>query len=265
LTIPSSVTGIGSFAFHWCYKLIEVYDLSSLNVTASSQDNPYAGQGNGYAGYYSKVIHHDLSEPSILTTTADGYIFSYMDGQGYLVGYSGSETDLVLPSSFEYNGTTVTTYEIYPYAFYGNYQLTSVVIPDGVTSINEWAFSYTSLSSVTIPGSVTSIGYCAFNGCNSLISVTIEDGVTSIGDDAFTSCSSLAFVTIPDSVTSIGYEAFYYCSSLTAVYISTTGWYYTSDSTATSGTSVDLSNPVTAAENYLNSWSFSTNYYKRNP
>ena len=50
-----------------------------------------------------------------------------------------------------------------------------------------------SLSSITIPDGVTSIGKNAFYGCNSLASITIPDGVTSIGDYAFTNCSSVAF------------------------------------------------------------------------
>ena len=76
-----------------------------------------------------------------------------------------------------------------------------------------------SLTSVTIPNSVTSIERSAFLDCNLLTSVTIPDRVTKIGDYAFAGCYSLTSVTIPDSVTSIGYEAFYYCCNLTSVTI----------------------------------------------
>jgi hypothetical protein len=87
--------------------------------------------------------------------------------------------------------------------------LTSVTIPNSVTSIEHNAFSgCTSLTSVTIPNSVTSIEYNAFSGCSSLTSVTIPNSVTSIGDWAFGGCSALTSVTIPNSVTKIGYEAF---------------------------------------------------------
>ena len=103
-------------------------------------------------------------------------------------------------------------------AFYNCDDLTSVTIPDSVTSIGAYAFySCSSLSSVTIGESVTSIGNYAFEDCYALTSVTIPDSVTSIGEGAFNSCSSLSSVTIGESVTSIGDYAFYYCLKLSYV------------------------------------------------
>lgn len=103
-------------------------------------------------------------------------------------------------------------------AFSGCKELTSVTIPNSVTSIGDWAFSHcSSLTSITIPDSVTSIGGGVFHNCSSLTSITIPGGVMSIGDGAFYNCSSLTSITIPDSVTSIGDVAFKDCSSLTSV------------------------------------------------
>ncbi|WP_394901913.1 leucine-rich repeat domain-containing protein, partial [Bacteroides xylanisolvens] len=74
-----------------------------------------------------------------------------------------------------------------------------------------------SLTSITIPDGVTSIGSYAFSGCSSLTSITITDGVTNIGSYAFSGCSSLTSITIPDGVTSIGSYAFSGCSKLTSI------------------------------------------------
>ena len=102
-------------------------------------------------------------------------------------------------------------------------EITSVSLPDGLTSIGDNAFSYcSSLTSITIPNSVTSIGGLAFRECSSLTSVTISNSVTSIGDWAFSWCSSLTSITIPNSVTSIGDNAFSPCSSLTSIKIEAT-------------------------------------------
>ena len=62
--------------------------------------------------------------------------------------------------------------------------------------------------SIIIPDGVTSIGDSAFTYCSSLKSIVIPDGVTGIGSNAFAHCSSLESIVIPDGITSIVKSAF---------------------------------------------------------
>ena len=99
-------------------------------------------------------------------------------------------------------------------------KLTSITIPDSVTSIGMEAFSFcSSLKSITIGNGVTSIGTYAFISCSGLTSITIPDSVTSIGESVFSGCSGLTSVTIGNSVTSIGRWAFLGCSGLNSIIV----------------------------------------------
>lgn len=113
---------------------------------------------------------------------------------------------------------TVTT--IGAYAFAGCRALESATIPDGVTTIGEGAFAGCSvLTGITIPNSVTTIGDFAFEICEALTSIKIPDGVVTIERGAFLGCSALESVIIPDSVTTIENGAFMDCSVLESVII----------------------------------------------
>ncbi len=113
--------------------------------------------------------------------------------------------EIIIPDKI--NGVPVTF--IHLSAFDSCASITSVTIPNSVTSICQRAFSNcTNLASITIPDSVTSIDSGLFDNCKSLTSVTIPESVTSIGIGAFENCRSLTSITIPESVTSIGRSAF---------------------------------------------------------
>ena len=170
VVIGDSVTFIGSEAFYGCYKLVEVINKSS-HITLE-KGSTY----NGYVGYYALSVSNCDNTYVSNYTNDNGYII-YTDGaEKVLVGYTGTETALTLPSY-------VT--KINRYAFMSCDRLTSVVIGDSVTSIGDHAFDKCdSLTSVEIPDSVIEIGNGTFQGCN-LTSVKIPSSVTSIGKKAF--------------------------------------------------------------------------------
>ncbi len=90
----------------------------------------------------------------------------------------------------------------------------------GLSFITNSAFeSCSSLTSIIIPNGVTSIGWYAFNNCSKLTSIVIPNGVTTIGDYTFIRCNSLTSITIPNSVTKIGNLVFAYCTDLASVII----------------------------------------------
>jgi hypothetical protein len=105
------------------------------------------------------------------------------------------------------------------HAFIGCRNLASVVLPDGITSIQPSAFAgCTNLANIALPKTLKSIGGEAFAECISLTRVTIPEGVISIGNWAFDYCSSLESVVIHGSVTNFEIGAFGDCANLQAVY-----------------------------------------------
>ncbi|MEL3899817.1 MAG: leucine-rich repeat domain-containing protein [Treponema phagedenis] len=138
-------------------------------------------------------------------------------------------------------------------AFSGCSGLTSLTLPDGLTSIGINAFvDCSGLTSIDLSActKLTSIGFGAFRGCSGLTSITLPDGLTSIeydtfsgcsgltsidlsactkltsiGNGAFYDCSGLTSITLPDGLTSIGHYAFAGCSKLTSVtFTNRNGW-----------------------------------------
>ena len=134
-------------------------------------------------------------------------------------------TSVTIPSTVEYNGTTYTVVRIGTCAFQDCSSLTSVTIPNSVTSILSDAFhSCSSLTSVTIPNSITKIDNYTFRYCSSLTSITIPNSVTSIGWSAFAYCSSLTSVTLPATITSMDTYTFSNCNMLRTIDVIATDW-----------------------------------------
>ena len=133
-----------------------------------------------------------------------------------VAGYVDGVKNAVIKDSVE--GKVVNS--IRYYAFKGCTSLSSIFIPESVTSIGREAFAKcTSLMSVALPKNITSIEGETFSGCTSLASVVIPVGVTSIKECVFQDCSSLTSVVFPHGVKSIGGGVFLNCTSLISVVI----------------------------------------------
>lgn len=211
ITIPNSVTSIGAQAFGGYSPLIFI-------IYCETTEKPN-GWNNNWLFTACPVVwnckQNDKDENGYAYAYIDGLRYSFKDGEASVIGYSENiSSNLIIPEK--------VTYKNYQYkvslglnAFYNCSKLTSVIIPDSVTTICSSAFyKCSSLTSIIIPDSVTTIGVSAFSCCSSLTSVSLPNGITTIGNYAFNRCSSLTSINIPDSVTSIKSEAFDGCDKL---------------------------------------------------
>ena len=194
VTIPDSVTEIGANAFAGCTNLTSVK----------------------YGGDWSKLTIQSGNPAVQDAANAPLFDFTFTpDNTAVIVRYKGTAADVTIPS--RYKGKPVTMID---HAAFYNSVVTSVTIPDSVTSIRDSAFVFCSqLTNISIPNSVTAIGSFAFDGCTKLESITLPSSLSTIQSYAFYNCGNLKTIRIPVSVTFIENFAFDGCpSSMTVTY-----------------------------------------------
>lgn len=163
ITIPDGVRIIGNSAFCDC-----------VNITSITL--PDSITNIGYAAFYSTKYFSAINS---------------LGDELYIGNYLISVKESISGEYVVKEGTKAIAGE----AFYKCKNITSVILPDSVISIEDRTFaSCSNLTSITIPDSVTSIGDSAFMYCTSLISITIPNSITSIGEMAFYNCTSLDYV-----------------------------------------------------------------------
>lgn len=196
VTIPDSVTEIGSNAFADCTNLTSVnYKGDWSNLTIQSGNPAVQDAAN------APLFDFEFIPPDNTAVIVTNY------------KYNGAAADVTIPS--RYQGKPVTTIG---HAAFFNSAVTSVTIPDSVTSISDEAFiNCPKLTNISIPNSVTYIGFSAFSSCTSLKSITLPSSLSTIQSYAFYNCRNLKTIRIPVSVTSIGNNAFADCPSLMTV------------------------------------------------
>ncbi len=249
ITIPNKVNSISENVFALCSQLSTVYFKGPKPFIGINAFSAIKNNANGYyypenAESWSDTNTIDGLTINVINTPSDSaiallYNFTVITG-GYEVRLKDTNLrDAIIPST--YNTRPIVS--IGARAFY-NSSITSITIPDSVTSIGKNTFAFcsqlsnvninttanllsigdnafdnSSITSITIPNTVTSIGEAAFNNCRKLYNVNINtaSNLLSIGNSAFNS-SSITSITIPDKVTSISSAAFNGCKQLSTVY-----------------------------------------------
>ena len=281
IAVPSGVTSISNSAFAYCYALSSVTLLGNVIVIGGSAFNSCAItsislpsslltiEQNAFQGSHLTSITIPNSVTSIGSATFNvcndlqsitlpfiGETASTNKFFGYIFGASSSSVNNnFVPSSL----TTVTITsgtEIPNNAFYDCEHITTINLPNTITSIGSLVFQNCSaLTHIIIPSAVLSIGIQAFQGCSTLNTVVFEQGsqLTSLGNYVFYNCNALVDMTIPSTVTDIGYSAFRNCSELLTLTISgnvTTIKEHTFDGCTKLSTIVGLSSNLLSIEEY---------------
>ena len=232
IDIPQNVTSIGSSTFSDCSNLtsinisqkvtsIESYVFENCS-SLTSIEIPQSVTSIGNWAFYGCSSLATLNFNAINCSST-----SYPTGWTNLTTVNIGEDVKVIPSSFLRDCNKVT----------------SIIIPESVTSIGIYAFSGTGIDSITIPSGITNIGNYAFNNCtrlqtvnynatncttmgstvfsgsSSFTTLNIGSNVTKIPDNAFNGCNKLSSINIPNGVTSIGNYAFSSCSNFTSIVI----------------------------------------------
>ena len=211
IIIPTSVTIIEDNAFLNCSNFNRIY-YKGTSEQYNNIDKKSNDLSNVLVYFYSEVekegYWHYLSDSSVeiwygLKYTPDNtnnptyYMISGMED-------SCTQTNIEIPSL--YNGVPVTT--IKSSAFNQNAKLISIILPDTITEIQDFAFTkIDTLLSVSM-SKVTTIGERVFLNCSSLTTVNLGDSLTSIGALAFANCTNLTEINLPNSLVSIGGAAF---------------------------------------------------------
>ena len=236
IIIPDGVTEIERNAFAWCTNVKEI----KLPETLETIENYAFGSCTGLEsikipskvktigekafGYCSSL--KEINLPESIETLGLGFIVgtqieeiqipkSLKSGSSAL--YGANELKKV---EFEEGTETIITgiCEV-NYFDYSENKIEEIIIPDGVTEIESFAFvGCTNVKEIKLPETLETIGDSAFGNCTGLESIKIPSKVKTIGYHAFEYCSSLKMIILPESVESIEIDAFFKCNEEFTIY-----------------------------------------------
>ena len=201
LVLPEGVTFLGANAFgHAKLKSVSLPStVAKMTATNEKSDaNPFA---------FCENLEEIYVAEGNKAYKSDGNCVMRREDNTLVVGCKASK----IPSYTEHIGR---------FAFQGA-ALESVALPEGVTSIEDYAFAHNDrLKEITLPQSLTSIGNDAFLWCAALESIALPDGVTSVGDKAFSTCVSLKELSLGAELLNAGYGLTEFCVALEKITVS---------------------------------------------
>ena len=189
---------------------------------------PFAGANSGNSKWQESAAIGLMQVQAAQTTynyTVGNSTYTYTiltDDTIKITKYKGTDESIVIPS--EIDGKKVTV--IGSSAFYGFKSLKNIEIPDGITSIENYAFCQCwSITSLSVPESVTSIGTGAFRFCGDLKEIKLPSNLTVLSDSLFGVDANLEYITfgdaektdtviIPETVQKIGNYVFMNCEKI---------------------------------------------------
>lgn len=241
ITLPSNLTSLGSEAFSYCPKLTDIPLPAGLTSIEEGTFNYCTGLKrvvipDGVTSIGDKAFTWCSSLTSLtigtgLSTIGSGAFsccsnlesirvaegnpfFDSRDNCNAIIATAQQQLVYGCQNTVVPNGVT----SIRDYAFANCKHLRSIVLPQSLTHIGAWAFNACSeLTSVSLPSGLTTLGDHAFTSCSHLTDIVLPRTLTSIGDGTFRSCSWLKNIAIPEGVKTIGQEAFFSCTSLSTV------------------------------------------------
>ena len=201
LVLPEGVTFLGANAFgHAKLKSVSLPStVAKMTATNEKSDaNPFA---------FCENLEEIYVAEGNKAYKSDGNCVMRREDNTLVAGCKASK----IPSYTEHIGR---------FAFQGA-ALESVALPEGVTSIEDYAFAHNDrLKEITLPQSLTSIGKYAFLWCAALESIALPDGVTSVGDNAFSTCVSLKELALGAELLNAGCGLTEFCVALEKITVS---------------------------------------------
>ena len=246
LILPDTVEYIDVNAFEGCEKLTRVrwsaglrkintgaFDRTGLETLVLPEGVTFLG-GNafGHAKLKSVSLPSTVAKMTATNEKSDANPFAFCENLEEIYVAEGNKAyksdgncvmrreDNTLVAGCKASKIPSYTEHIGRFAFQGA-ALESVALPEGVTSIEDYAFAHNDrLKEITLPQSLTSIGNDAFLWCAALESIALPDGVTSVGDKAFSTCVSLKELSLGAELLNAGYGLTEFCVALEKITVS---------------------------------------------